>query len=93
MAFGKKKKFARVIRPEEEEEPQEIEEVEESYVPKPIPRQTREIKEIVEASPVKEKNMAMIVSAEVIEGMRIRTIIVSNGVLGMVGESFEVGED
>jgi len=56
-------------------------------ISKPIPEQQKSVKEMVEP---KEKNPALIVSAEILENGKVRTIIISNESIGEVGESFEV---
>ncbi|HEY0088228.1 MAG TPA: hypothetical protein VGB37_05255 [Candidatus Lokiarchaeia archaeon] len=80
MVFGKKKekRFAQVMKPEEVEQPEEVEEEE---TPRPFYKQ--------QVEKPKEKNKATIVSEEIIDGMRIRTVVISNESFGEIGETFE----
>lgn len=80
--FKKKMKVAKVIEsPVEEEMEEEFEEepiVQQKSAPKQLPVKLEE-----------KKNMALIISAELIEGMKVKTVLISDNVVGEVGESYE----
>jgi hypothetical protein len=77
--FKKNIKVAKVIKnPIEEEEVEEEPIVQQKIAPRQEPIKVEE-----------KKNMALIISAELIEGMKVKTVLISDDVIGEVGESYE----